>query len=351
VAVSLPIREIPLPSSLILIEGSNIRNIVVEAGGSDDRRDLARTVRFPRQGTDDTVIRLEGNKTVIDRIVASIEAFVAERNNQMTELIEVAPDKHRLLIGRGGETRRSLESKFKVSIDVPRATQQGPARSQIKVAGQAEDVAKATAHILELVKDQEGETVQVPRRSHHAISDNGRFFRRLHNDYNVNIDHAGQPLPAKPAATVKPKANGAALPLITDDPDALDNHVWDVVDHDEGQSEEGDIPWVLRGSPENVERARAALEKAMEQAQRQTPGTTATGYLILPDPRTHRFVIGAGGNQINTIRKQTGCKITVPKTQTKGEPIEIVGSRNGVEHAKDIILDVVQNRGNSGRMD
>jgi len=349
--VSLPIREILLPSSLILIEGSNIRNIVVEAGGSDDRRDLARTVRFPRQDTDDTVIRLEGNKTVVDRTVASIEAFVAERNNQMTELIEVAPDKHRLLIGRGGETRRSLESKFKVSIDVPRATQQGPARSQIKVAGQAEDVAKATAHILELVKDQEGETVQVPRRSHHAISDNGRFFRRLHNDYNVNIDHAGQPLPAKPTATVKPKANGAALPLITDDPDALDNHVWDVVDHDEGQSEEGDIPWVLRGSPENVARARAALEKAMEQAQRQTPGATATGYLILPDPRTHRFVIGAGGNQINSIRKQTGCKITVPKTQAKGEPIEIVGSRNGVEHAKDIILDVVQNRGNSGRMD
>jgi len=351
VAVSSHTVELPLPSSLTFREGSNIRNIVVEAGGSDDRRDLARTVRFPRQDTDDTAIRLEGNKTVIDRIIASIEAFVAERNNQMTELVEVAPEKHRLLIGRGGETRRSLESQFRVSIDIPRATQQGPTRSQIKVAGQAEDVAKAKAHILELVKDQEGETVQVPRRSHHAISDNGRFFRRLHNDYNVNIDHAGQPLPAKPTATAKPKANGAALPLITDDPDALDNHVWDVVDHDEGKSEEGDIPWVLRGSPENVERARAALDKAMEQAQRQTPGITATGFLILPDPRTHRFIIGAGGNQINTIRKQTGCKITVPKTQAKGEPIEIVGSRDGVEQAKDIILDVVQNGGNSGRMD
>lgn len=307
-------------------------------------------VRFPKQDTDDTMIRLEGNKTVIDKIVASMEAFVAERNNQMTELVEVAPEKHRLLIGRGGETRRSLESQFKVSVDVPRATQQGPTRSQIKVAGQAENVAKAKAHILEMVKDQEGKTVQVPRRSHHAISENGRFFRRLHNDYNVDIDHAGQPLPAKPTATAKPKASGAALPLITDDADAQDSHVWDVVDHDEGNSEEGDIPWVLRGSPENVERACTALEKAMEQAQKQTPGSTATGYLILPDPRTHRFVIGAGGNQINSIRKQTGCKITVPKTQAQGEPIEIVGSRNGVEQAKDIILDVVQNGGTSGRM-
>ena len=323
----------------------------MEAGGSDDRRDLARTVRFPRQDSDETTIRLEGNKSIVERIAASIEAFVAERSNQVTELLEIAPEKHRLLIGRGGETRRSLEAQFRVNIDIPRVTQQGPARSQVKLAGQAADVAAAKAHILELVKDQEGETVPVPRRSHHVISDNGRFFRRLHNEYNVRVDHAGQTLPAKPTASPKPRANGAALPLITDDLDSLDSHVWDVVDHGEEIVEDGDIPWVLRGSPENVERARAALERAIEQAQRQTRDNNSTGYLILPDPRTHRFVIGSGGNQINAIRKQTGCKITVPKAQVKGEPIEIVGSRDGVEHAKDIILEVIQNAGNGGRME
>ena len=340
-----------LRCSLIPDLGANIRNIILEAGGSDDRRDLARMVRFPRQDSAETIIRIEGNKSVVERIVASIEAFVGERNSQTMELLEVAPEKHRLLIGRGGETRRTLESQFKVSIDVPRVTQQGPARSQVKLAGQAEDVAKAKAHILELVKDQEGETVQVPRRSHHAISDNGRFFRRLHNDYNVKVDHAGQQLPAKPTATTQPRPGGAALPLITDDPDSLDNHLWDVVDQDEGSFEDGDIPWILHGSPENVEKARAALQKAMEQAQALTPSNTSTGYLILPDPRTHRFVIGTGGNQINAIRTQTGCKITVPKAQAKGEPIEIVGSRDGVEQAKDIILDVVRKGGDGGRVD
>lgn len=306
-------------------------------------------VRFPKQESDETTIRLEGNKSVIDKVVASIEAFVAERDNQTTEQLEVAPEKHRLLIGRGGEIRKTMESQFKVSIDVPRITQQGAARSQVKVTGQAEDVAKARDHILEIVKDQEGETVQVPRRSHHAISDNGRFFRRLNNDYSVKVDHAGQSLPAKPTATTKPRPNGAALPLITDDQDSLDNHVWDVVDQDEENPEDGEIPWILRGSPENVGRARSALQKAIEQAQKETSGSTSTGYLILPDPRTYRYVIGTGGNQINAIRKQTGCKITVPKAQAKGEPIEIVGSRDGVEHAKDIILDVIQNAGNAGR--
>ena len=323
----------------------------MEAGGSDDRRDLARTVRFPRQDSDETTIRLEGNKSLVERIAASIEAFVAERSNQVTELLEIAPEKHRLLIGRGGETRRSLESQLRVNIDIPRVTQQGPARSQVRLAGQAADVAAAKAHILELVKDQEGETVSVPRWSHHVISDNGRFFRRLHNEYNVRVDHAGQTPPAKPTASPKPRVNGAALPLITDDLDSFDNHVWDVVDHGKENVEDGDIPWVLRGSPENVERARAALERAMEQARRQTRDNCCTGYLILPDPKTHRFVIGSGGNQINAIRKQTGCKITVPKAQVKGEPIEIMGSSDGVEHAKEIILEVVQNGGNGGRME
>lgn len=331
--------------------GSNIRNIVVQAGGSDDRRDLARTVRFPGQDSDESVIRLEGDKAVVERIIAAIEAFVAERSTQITDQVDVAPDKHRLLIGRGGETRRAMESQFKVSIDIPRATQQGPSRSQVKVAGQAEDVAKAKAHILEVVKDQEGETVQVPRRSHHAISDNGRFFRRLYNEYNVKVDHAGHSVPAKSAPTTKPRPNAAALPLITDDWDSLDNHVWDVVDQEEGNVEDGDIPWVLRGSPDNIDKSRAALERAIEHAQRQRHDTTSTGYLILPDPKTYRFVIGSGGNQINAIRKQTGCKITVPKAQAKGEPIEIVGSRDGVEQAKEIILEVVQNGSNVGRMD
>ena len=302
-------------------------------------------VRFPRQDSDETTIRVEGNKTVVEKIIASIESFVSERDSQSNEIVEVAPEKHRLLIGRGGETRRSLESQFKVSIDIPRVTEQGHGRSQVKLAGQASDVAKAKAHILELVKEQEGETVQVPRRAYHAISDNGRFFRRLYNDYNVKVDHAGYQPPSKPTPQAVSKPNGAALPLITDNHDNTATPVWDVIEDTNQNFEEGDMPWILRGSPDGVAKARAALRKAMEQAQTQTGEKTCTGYLTLPDPRNYRFVIGSGGSQINSIRKQTGCKINVPKAQAKDEPIEIIGSRDGVEQAKDIILEVIDNGG------
>ena len=279
----------------------------------------------------------------MEKIIEAINAFVSQRENQITEVVEIAPEKHRLLIGHGGETRRALESQFGVNIDIPRQTVQGPQRAHVKLAGPPEDVEKAKQHILDLVRDQEGETIQVPRRLHNVVSDNGQLFRRLRQEHKVSVDHAGQQPPPKSSNTTRPRIGaGGALPLITDDQNSVDNHSWEVVDHGSDDVEMGEIPWILRGSPENVAKARATLQKAIEQAQKQV----STGYLILPDPRTYRLVIGAGGSQINSIRKQTGCKITVPRDQAKGEAIEIVGSSQGVEQAKDIILETVKNSAN-----
>ena len=120
-------------SAIIGSGGANIRNIVVAAGGSEDRRDLARTVRFPKHDSADNAIRVEGNKALVDKIVAAIEVFGAQKEGQVTETIIVAPEKHRLLIGRGGESRRALESKFNVGLDIPKLSTQGPERSHCQV--------------------------------------------------------------------------------------------------------------------------------------------------------------------------------------------------------------------------
>lgn len=331
-----------------LAQGSKIRSIILEAGCPDVGRDLARAVRFPPQDSPETTIRVEGKEPVVDKIIAAIQSVIDQRHDQTDDTIEVAPGKHRLLIGPGGETRRSLESRFKVSIDIPKPSQQGAARSRVKIAGQPKDVEQAKAHIFNLVKNEDGETVQVPRKFHHTISENGQFFRRLRHDHNVKVDHEGQQPPPRPTPATRSRGtNGVeALPLITDDQDTAEKHSWEIVDFDGGKTDEGDIPWTLRGSSESVAKARVILEKAIEQAQAQQQ--SSTGYLVLPDPRKYRYIIGQGGSQINSIREQTGCKITVPRDQTKGEPIEIVGSRAGVEHAKEIILDIVQKGGNGG---
>lgn len=315
---------------------------MVAAGGSGDRRDVSRTVRFPQQGSAEDSIRIENSEEIVDKIIAAIHASVNQKDSQTTKLIEVAPGKHRLLIGHGGETRRNLESQFNVSIDIPKISQEGPARSQIKIVGQPDDVEQANIRILDIVKDQIGESLQVPRCVHHSISNNGQFFRQLRNEYKVTVDHAGHVPPPKPTRFARPQVNGrASLPLITDDQAGNEDHAWEIIDDNGENLDEGDIPWILRGSPENIAKARVVLDNAIEQAR--TPQQSSTGYLVLADPRTYRFIVGSGGSQINSIRKQTGCKITVPRDQAKGDAIEIVGSREGVEQAKEIILQVVQN--------
>lgn len=302
-------------------------------------------VRFPRADSNDNTIAVEGERSVVDKIAAAIEDFVKNRASQITESIDVAPEKHRLLIGRGGEIRRNLETRFKVVLDIPR---QGQGEA-IRISGQPADVERASAHIENLVKAQKSETVDVPRSAHHLISENGSFFRQLRNNHRVMVDHAGQqppPSPAGPTAS-RTRTNGGALPLITDDAEAgPEKHSWELVASlasEDDPSYAGTIPWVLRGQPESVEKARGLLQNAIEAAGKHG----WTGYLILPDPKAHRLVVGPGGSQVNTIRKETGCKVAVPRGQDKGEAIEIVGTREGVEKAKRMILDVVRSSGGS----
>jgi polyribonucleotide nucleotidyltransferase len=327
--------------ALIGASGSKLREIVVNAGGSDDRRELARTVQFPRAEGDGNLIKIEGDQDVVDKIIAAMNEIIAQRDSEVVETIHVPIEQHRSLIGRGGETKKALESKLNVFIDIPR---QGDGKTDVKIRGQPAEVEKAKAHILDLIKGEEGEVIQIPLKYHHVISENGQFFRKLKGDHQVTVDHAGHKLPAKPTAPSNTRANGGALPLITDEPDES-GHSWNIVSNFSSDLE-GDIPWVLRGPPENVPRAKAQLAAALEQAEKNTN----TGYLILPDPRTYRFVIGQGGSNVNSIRKATGCKITVPKDQSSNEAIQISGSAEGVEQAKELVLQSVRDGiSNSGR--
>ncbi|KAL3475599.1 hypothetical protein BJX99DRAFT_247385 [Aspergillus californicus] len=326
--------------SLIGGGGANIRKIVTEAGGPTDSS-ASRLVRFPRPESDETTIRLEGNGDVVDKIIAAIEEFVKERQDQVVVNLEIPQVQHRLLIGRGGDTRRGIESKFNITLDIPR---QGSGRLDVKLKGPSNAVAEAKEHILTLLEGQQGVSVDVPTHLHHVIADNGSFFRRLRNDYQVTVDHAGQQVPAKPSLEdSRGTVNGASsLPLITDEPsDALESHSWKVVDNSpvaSDTSQPATIPWVLAGSVDNVTKAKSALEKAISASSQQS----ATGYLILPDPKTYRFVVGQGGSQINSIRKQTGCRINVPKDQAKGEAIEIKGGKENLDKARDLILEAVR---------
>lgn len=317
--------------------GSNIKDLINKAGGPEDPKERARLLQFPKHEAAGNTITLEGRAAVVDKLIKQIQEIVAFRDSQQTATVDVAIDKHRSLIGRGGEAKKRLEEKFKVTIDIPR---QGSTDTAVKITGQEEDVERAKNHIVELTKETPSETVQVPRNLHQAISgERGQFFRKLKSDLHVSVDHAGQTPPLK--ATAAARSNGGALPLITDEADE-EAHSWNVVS---GVSEEdGEIPWVLKGSPDNIAKAKALITTALEQSR-----DNVTGYLVLPDPSTYRHVIGQGGSKVNSIRKESSCNIDVPKKDGAGEAIKVTGSKENVERAKELILAAVRDGLNGSR--
>jgi predicted PilT family ATPase len=320
--------------------GLNLRNIVIQAGGPDDGQKLARMVRFPRAEAEGNTIRVEAHQTIADKIVAAIEAQVSELESQTTQIVEIAPAKHPKLIGRGGDVRKKIESDFDVQLDIPRQNVTGPERSKVKLTGRAENIEKAKEYMETLTKDEESAEIQVPLKFHHAIADNGQFFRRLRNDFRVSVGHKGQQAPKRPEALSTRKA-GSGMPLITDDASggASDDNVSWVVHNLHDNASEGDIVWELTGaSAESIQKASARVKKALAEAQ----NSTHAGFLVLPDPNSYRRVVGRNGETINDIRAKTGTKITVPKAQSGEEAIEITGSQSGIESAKELILVAIQ---------
>ena len=309
-------------------------------------------MRFPRQGEESDDLTVKGTADVVEKILASLQSFVDERDNQTTETLDVPVGQHRELIGPNGSIRKKLEEQFGVNINVPR---QGSGQTGVKIAGRPENVSKAKEHIQGLSSSKPtGETIMVPRNLHHTLSRNGAFFRELSRD-GIRVDHNGQKPPPKSSANGGPRARttNGDMPLITDEDDEAQSHSWDIISNQDSlNGDSGEIPWVILGSKEasddGVAKTKAKIQSLLDKAAEPQH----TGYLILPDPRLHRHIIGQGGSTINAIRKESGCDIQVPNRNSgkgeEGEAITIVGKEDGVLNARDLILEAIKNA-DSGR--
>jgi len=329
--------------------GATLTKIVLDAGGPDDRRAMNRMITFPKQGSEDGAIKIQGPKAIVAKIKSSVVAVATEKEGQVTETLTIPPEQHRHLIGPGGSIRRKIESDTDVEVIIPRTETTGPERSVIKIIGKPENIAQAKLHIESLLKEQASTTIDIPICYHNIVSDEGTLFRRLRNDHGVHVDHAGQkPPPKSSGGAARGRANGTseALPLITDDPSqSSSSHSWELIDHSVPDADTSEtIPWIIRGNADKVNKARETIERALKNASKPS----SSGYLILSDPKLYRFVIGPQGSTVNNIRNQTGTQITVPRQGSGNEAIEVKGPKDGVEKAKDLILEAVNKSGNGG---
>jgi len=184
------------------------------------------------------------------------------------------------------------------------------------------------------VKSGDAVTVQVPKRLHHRLSNDGRTKNQLRQKWQVYVSHDG----AHILSTIKSPVNGASLARIDGDIDDT-SYSWHVEEETADANPET-IPWKLRGANEiNVTKAKDHIEGLIASMRDQG---NCTGYLGIP-PEQHHLVIGKGGAKIGVVRDETGCVIDVPKKGEGNDTIVIRGTREGVERAREMIIESVEN--------
>ncbi len=154
------------------------------------------------------------------------------------------------------------------------------------------------------------DTVDVPLKYHHVISQQGHFFRTLRT-LGVQVDQSVQPQQSAVPSRPEPADADAASARIDAEAEAEapSDAIWEVVPNYQNV-EEGDSTWTLKA------RDQAALDKARQlvtDAVNAAAQMTSVGFLTLSDRSMFPRIVGSKGSNVARLRNETGADITVSR--------------------------------------
>ncbi|KAF9222579.1 SCP160 protein [Gyrodon lividus] len=328
--------------------GQGLKDLIIRCGGPSDPKLQAGLIRFPRQGEPSNEVRLRGEPALLNKIKVELEKTVVTLRDRVVLAVEIPAVQHRNLIGRGGQHLSDLQNRMGVQVQFPGSrsySHVGEAvnASEVKDADLA-DIVKVSgsrsaceAAITDLQAriqnapapvEMLSAVVSVPLKYHHAISQQGNFFRNLRS-YGVQVEQSAHP--QKSAVPVHPPQVDTSAARIDDA--AEDSHEvdWQVVPNYQ-DAEEGDSEWTLRAKDAaGLEGAQNDIRAAIEQAE----AMTHVGFLTLADRSAFPRLVGSKGSNVARLRAETGADITVSR---ENNTVVIIGSESAVEMAKEAIL-------------
>ncbi|KAG7098781.1 hypothetical protein E1B28_000688 [Marasmius oreades] len=347
--------------TLIGAGGQGLKDLVSRCGGPTDSRLLAGLIRFPRQGEPSDEVRLRGEAKLVAKLQIELEKAVAVLRDRVVLGVEIPAINYRALIGRNGQHLNDLQNRTGTQVQFPGSrsyAQAGEAENLaelgeldpanlVKVSGTRAACEKAIADLKVAVKSATPEsvtdTISVPLKYHHTISQQGNFFRTLRS-FGVQVDQSVQPqsrsVPARPTPSVDNSA--ARIDAEEDEPVSVPEVEWEVIENYKN-AEEGDSVWTLKARDQaGLERARKLTEEAIEHAK----GMSHVGFLTLPDKSSFPRIVGSKGANVARLRNETGADITVGRDNNT---IVIVGSESDINVAKSAILRLASSSGRSQR--
>lgn len=158
-------------------------------------------------------------------------------------------------------------------------------------------------------------SLTVPLKYHHAISQQGNFYRTLRS-FGVSVDQSAQP--KKSAVPLSPSGNDSSARIDEPEDDAVQ---WEVVANYQ-DAEDGDSTWTFKA------RDQAGLDRAIQltnEAIGHAKNMAYVGYLTLPDRTLFPRIVGSKGSNVSRLRQETGADITVSRDTAL---IVIMGKRH-----------------------
>lgn len=150
-------------------------------------------------------------------------------------------------------------------------------------------------------------TIDVPLKYHHAVTQQGNFFRNLRS-FHVTVEQSASP--QSPAVPPRPVAEAEAVTARIDDPEDGPTEVeaqWQVVPNYQ-DAEEGEAVWTFKApDQEALDKALQLTREAIEHAE----GMTHVGFLTLPDRSVFPRIVGAKGSTVARLRAESQADITV----------------------------------------
>lgn len=306
--------------------GSKMKQIIAKAGGDDlPKNKYYRLLSIPNEGDDTEEIVSSGDKSIVEKVIEIIKEIVAEKEASVTEEITLLKEKHKFIVGPQGSIRHSLQDEFGVTIEIPRPHDES---NVIKVTGLPEKVEAVKEKIAELTKDNFNESIDVPESIHSLVSERGAIFKKLRDDYGVEVQHGNSTRKAS-------KLSNGSIPnppesaYLTEE-ESEQKTKFTIVDGNLEISETT-IPWRLKGDKEQTAKVAKLINERVEQAKE----AKKIGWFYAVQPSIFSKIIGPQGAKVTTIRKETGCFITIPRNNDKNNNfIYLTGNEDNLLKAK-----------------
>lgn len=307
--------------------GSIMKEIISKAGGDEIPRNRQyKLLNIPNEGSGSDEVTSQGDKTIVDKIVAAVEKIIEEKKASITEEIDLPKEKHRLIIGPSGSIRHSLQNEFSISIDIPRPNDES---TIIKVSGLPDKITAAKTKIEELTKDDWNESIDVPAKYHALVSERGAIFKKLKNEFNVEVVHGNFTRQAN-------KLSSSSIPTPPESayPEGSESFKFTIVSAptDDTNGSEEIIPWRLKGTKEDTTKAGKLISERLESAK----NAKSIGWFYSSQPSVFSKVIGPQGSKVNQIRKKSNTFITIPRSNDKNSAnfIYLIGNEDNLNIAK-----------------